>query len=430
MSLIGAFIAGTTGIDAQAQKLGVVSDNIANANTVGYKPTAMNFETLVIPDGAPTTEGATGPVPFNYAPGGVIPKPQQLINLQGLLTSTSSPTDIAISGNGFFPVTNSVTVGNTTTVGEDFDVTRAGSFTLDKNGFLVNSAGFDLLGTGLGTLSSATAGSQITLSPIQLTTTSIPGTATTSITISANLPAATTTGTTEQQTVGVFDSSGNEYSLGITYTNTGTNTWTAAATSLTPVNSTSGVTTSVSSTPVTLSFDSNGQLTSTETGVSLGTFSLSNGATLSPTFSYPTGATGGLTQFGSSFAAGNVQADGGGAAARTGVAISSDGTVSEVYSNGESIPRFQVPVVTFPNPQGLEALTGNVWQQTEASGKNSVQIANTNGAGQIMPSELEQSSVDLSTEFQNMIVSQATYEANTKTITTANQMYETIAELR
>src|SRR5271167_1536179 len=102
MSLIGAFIAGVTGVDAQAQKLGSVSDNIANANTVGYKPTEMLFQTLVISTGAPTSLGSTGPVPFNYAPGGVIPTPEQRMDLQGLLTSSSSSTDLAISGNGFF----------------------------------------------------------------------------------------------------------------------------------------------------------------------------------------------------------------------------------------------------------------------------------------------------------------------------------------
>jgi flagellar hook protein FlgE len=435
MSLIGAFIAGVTGIDAQTQKLGAVSDNIANANTVGYKPTFVNFESLVIPTGAPTTEDSTGPVPFNFAPGGVTPSPQMQMYQQGLLTSTQSSTDLAISGRGFFAVTPTQDIsgsGTSATLaqGSELALTRAGSFTLNANGLLVNSAGFALLGTPVGsTLPTSLTG----LQPVALDpgpTVEIGGTATTSISISANLPAGTTVGTTEQQTIGVFDSSGTEYSLGITYTNTGTNTWTAAATSLTPTNSTSGITATVSSTPVTLSFDSNGQLTSPATGLSLGSFSLSNGATLSPTVSFPAGAETGLTQFGSSFASSNVQADGGASAFRTGIQVTSDGTVDEVYSNGTVIPKFQVPVVTVINPDALEAQTGNVYLPTLASGTPAISLTNTGGAGQIMPSELEQSSVDLATEFQNMIISEATYQANTKTITTANQMYETIAELR
>jgi len=115
---------------------------------------------------------------------------------------------------------------------------------------------------------------------------------------------------------------------------------------------------------------------------------------------------------------------------RTGVNVSSDGTVSEVYSNGLTIPRYQVPVVTYINPQGLQAETGNVWVETQASGTATLSVSNTGAAGQIMPSELEQSAVDLSTEFEDMIISQKTFEANTKTITTADQMYQTIAQLR
>jgi flagellar hook protein FlgE len=104
--------------------------------------------------------------------------------------------------------------------------------------------------------------------------------------------------------------------------------------------------------------------------------------------------------------------------------------VQEIYSNGETIPRYQLPVVTYINPQGLEPESGNVWIATQQSGKAALNLPNTGGAGQIMPSELEQSSVDLSTEFENMIVSEATYQANTKTITTANSMWQTLTDLR
>jgi flagellar hook protein FlgE len=422
MSIIGAFIAGVTGIDAQGQKLGAVSDNIANANTVGYKPTDVLFKTLVIPTGAPQTLGSSGPVPFNYAPGGVIPTPESRMDLQGLMTASSSSTDIAISGRGFFPVTPSTSVSAAGAIASSAEraVTRAGSFTLDKNGFLVNSAGFTLLGVAAG---SALPTKLTGLVPVQLTATTIAGGATSTVALSSNLPATATAGTTEQTTVGVFDSAGNKYSLGVTFTNTGQNTWTAAATSITAADS-SGVTGTVASSPLTLSFDSNGQLT-TGTSGSLGTVSLSNGQTISPTFSFS-----GTTQFGGAFATGSVNQNGFGVGSRTGVNIDSNGIVSEVYSNGQTIARYQVPVITYNNPQGLQPETGNVWLETQASGTATVSASNTNGAGLIMPSELEQSAVDLSTEFQNMIISQKTYQANTKTITTADQMYETIAQLR
>jgi flagellar hook protein FlgE len=440
MSLLGILVTGVTGVDAQAQKLDAVSDNIANANTVGYKPTDMLFATLVTQTDAPTAPGSTGPLPVNYAPGGVIPQPRTLVGLQGLLTSTTSNTDIAISGNGFFPVTASTSItgsGSTAEIsdGAELAVTRAGSFIMNANGLLTNSAGYTLLGTPVGsTLPSSLSG----LVPVALDpgpTVTIAGTATSEVTVNANLPATAAVGSTNQLTVGVYDSDGNEYSLGLTFTNTGTNSWTAAATSLTPVNSTAGITTTVSSSPTTVSFDSNGQLTSTSNGLSLGTFTLSNGATLSPTFNLGgadgSGTAVGLTQFGSTFSNGDTEQTGGnGAGSRTGVVITSSGLVEEVYSNGETIPKYQVPVVTYINPQGLEPETGNVWIQTQQSGAASLNLPNTGGAGQIMPSELEQSSVDLATEFQNMIVSEATYQANTKTITTADQMWQTINQIR
>src|SRR5438132_9415838 len=132
MGLIGAFIAGVTGINAQSEKMGAISDNIANANTVGYKPTSVLFKTLVTRTDAPTVQGASGPIPFNFAPGGVIPTPEARMDLQGLLTASSSSTDLGILGNGFFPVaaTTAVTATGTTTgaltKGADVAVTRAG----------------------------------------------------------------------------------------------------------------------------------------------------------------------------------------------------------------------------------------------------------------------------------------------------------------
>jgi len=436
MSIIGAFVAGTTGINAQSQKLDATSDNIANANTVGYKPTEVLFKTLVIPTGAPTSLGASGPVPFNFAPGGVIPTPESRMDLQGLLTATQSSTDLAISGRGFFAVTPSdqVTGSGTSSAlaqGGEIAVTRAGSFIMNKDGQLVNSAGFVLLGSPIGnTLPTSLTG----LQPVALTpgpNVTIGGTATTQVTINGNLPATAAVGDTEQLSEGVFDSAGNSYALGLTFTNTGANTWSVAATSLTPTDPNSTVTATVTSASASLSFNSNGQLAASANGLSLGTFNLSNGATLSPTFNLGTaGITGGFTQFGNAFASGSANIDGGGAASRVSVTVTPDGVVSEVYSNGTVIPRFQVPVITFPNAQGLEPLTGNAYLETQASGTATVNLPNTGGAGQIMPSELEQSSVDLATEFENMIISQSVFQANTKTITTADQMYQLVTELR
>jgi flagellar hook protein FlgE len=435
MSIIGAFIAGVTGINAQSEKMGAISDNISNANTVGYKPNEVLFKTLVIPTGAPTALGSTGPVPFNFAPGGVIPQTRQRLDLQGLLQSSSSATDIGILGRGFLPVTDQV---NTTTgavaSGANLAVTRAGAFSMDKNGFFTNSAGFFLEGVTAGSSMPQTLAGLV---PVQVDpgpSVAIAGVATSNIRFSGNLPASAAIGTQGDMTVGVFDGTGNAYTLDVQFTKTALNTWSAQIASVTPAASGSTTTASISSSPMTISFGTNGQISSGGTG-SLGSVTLSNGQTLAPSFDFVgTGAITATTQFDDKFAEGGAQQDGKSSGFRLGFQFDTSGTLSEVYSNGEVIPRYQIPVVTFPNDEGLEAMTGNAWLPTGtsalASGAPAINVSNTGGAGQITPSTLESSSVDLSEEFSQMIVTQTTYNANSKTITVADEMYSTAVGMK
>ncbi len=448
MGLVGAFVAGVTGINAQAQKLGAISDNIANANTVGYKPTSVLFKTLVTRTDAPTSTaftanggssgGVTGPIPFNYAPGGVIPTPESRMDLQGLLQASSSNTDIGIVGNGFFGVVgrSSLNANGTFNGTETVAVTRAGSFTMDKDGFFTNSNGFTLMGVPVG---GALPTDLNKLTPVQFNpgpSVTIGGVATTQVALAGNLPATDAIGATETMTTGVFDSTGNAYTLQIQFAKTALNTWSATASSIKQANSTTpAVTGTIASTPLTLNFGTDGQLTGTTAG-SLGTITLSNGQTLSPNFNFSgSGAISATTQFDDKFAQTGAQQDGKASGSRLGFQIDTAGTVSEVYSNGLVLPKYTIPVITFPNPQGLEAESGNVWLPTGASGTlssgaASINLSNSNGAGQITPSTLEASAVDLSEEFSQMIISQATYQANTKTITTADQMYQLTTQLR
>jgi flagellar hook protein FlgE len=132
MSIFGAMFSGVTGLRAQSQSLAIISDNIANMNTTGYKATVNRFSTLVT---AQTTA-------IRYSSGGVLSHPTQLIDRQGLLESSESATDVAITGQGFFIVNTSATGG---TAGLNL-FTRAGSFTTDLNGNLLNTSGFYLQG--------------------------------------------------------------------------------------------------------------------------------------------------------------------------------------------------------------------------------------------------------------------------------------------
>jgi flagellar hook protein FlgE len=132
MSIFGAMFSGVTGLNAQSQALGMIADNISNVNTVGYKGTSANFSTLV-------TQAASQ---SSYTPGGVKTVPTQNIDRQGLLQSTTSKSDIAIAGNGFFLVNEAAVPGQ----GNEYLFTRAGSFSPDKSGNLVNTAGYYLQG--------------------------------------------------------------------------------------------------------------------------------------------------------------------------------------------------------------------------------------------------------------------------------------------
>ncbi len=133
MSLFGALFSGVSGLEANAQAMGIIADNIANVNTVGYKTTDANFSTLV-------TESATA---TTYSPGGVTSSPLTDFTKQGLIEGSSSPTDIAISGDGFFVVND---LSDPSAITGQYLFTRAGSFTPDEEGFLVNTAGLYLQG--------------------------------------------------------------------------------------------------------------------------------------------------------------------------------------------------------------------------------------------------------------------------------------------
>ena len=228
MSIYGAMFSGVSGLFAQSQAMGMISDNISNVNTIGYKETRARFSTLV-------TRSAT---PTNYAPGGVRSTPQHLIDRQGLLTASDSATDIAVSGNGFFVVNEAATPG----VGNDYMYTRAGSFSTDEAGYLRNSAGFYLQGWRLNADGSLAAGvNPNVLSGMEsVGVSNLIGTveSTTSISLGANLPAdatvinpavtanVTMSGNLNQsdtpisQTVQVYDAAGAPYTVDLTYTNT------------------------------------------------------------------------------------------------------------------------------------------------------------------------------------------------------------------
>ena len=181
MSIYGSLKAGVTGLKAQASSMAMISDNIANANTIGYKRSVADFETLVTKSGSAAT----------YAPGGVRANTVALIDQQGLINSSASTTDIAIAGRGFFAVASSVSGNGSVPTGTERLYTRAGSFRTNSEGFLTSSSGEYLLGVpadAAGNVPTATLPVD-QLKAISVGSITGSAKATSTVSIGANLPA-------------------------------------------------------------------------------------------------------------------------------------------------------------------------------------------------------------------------------------------------
>jgi len=420
MSIFGAMTSAVSGLFAQSQSLGMISDNISNVSTIGYKGTRANFSTLV-------TSNATV---NSYSPGGVRSRPAQLIDEQGLLQSSTAETDIAISGRGFFVVNESATPG----VGDEYLFTRAGSFRPDENGDLANAGGFYLQGWPTDITGAVTVANQSVLTDLQ--TVNVSGltglaTATTDIQLGANLPATDTTGATHDVTIQIFDSLGVTHNLSLRFTKTANpNEWTLDDTALT--NAQTGVASgTVTYGPATVTFNGNGSLASVS-AASIGISAWATGASNS-TIALDLGTinqTDGMTQFSNAFQLSFLQQNGARFGNFNGVTINDDGTVVAQFDNGEARPIYRIPLVTFANPSGLETRPGNAYTETDRSGQGLLQTAGTGNSGKIEASALEASTVDLADEFTKMIVTQRAYAANARIITTADQMLEELIRIR
>ncbi len=247
MSLYGAMFSGVSALSSESSAMGAISDNISNINTIGYKDTTVNFQTLVTKQVSLT----------EYSPGGVQSKPRANINSQGVLQASTSSTDISISGQGFFPV-NSVSTPLASGGGE-FAYTRAGSFTVDKNGYLKNAAGYYLQGWPLqpydstpGVTSQTINGTQYMkayksttgsytyindgvvgpkdLQPLNLDNIAGTANATANISLGANLPAGASVGTVENTNLLEYDSLGNSHNVLLNWTKSAQNDWAVSTT--------------------------------------------------------------------------------------------------------------------------------------------------------------------------------------------------------
>jgi flagellar hook protein FlgE len=436
MSLFGALNIGVAGLDATSQAMSITSSNIANVNTVGYKASDAAFSTLL--------SSAMG---GGDSEASVIASTSQNVTAQGTINTATSPTDLAVSGNGFF-VVNSTPTDSSGASGQLY--TRVGDFTPDANGNLVNSAGNYLMGWPLDSSGNLPADLN-TLTPVNTADLAGKAQATTTITMQANLQSSSTEDTTYaagdmtngtvtpdfQRTVQVYDSQGGSQPLDISYVKTGANTWSYEV-------SYSGNSSNITGTnPIatgTMSFNSDGTLANANTASATPTgsvniaipWSASSGLS-SQAVSLNMGTVGssnGVTQFDSASSLTSATVDGNLFGSLSGVTVGTNGVVTANFSNGLSQAIYQVPIATFANANGLTAVSGNAYQASQSSGAAAVNAAGTGGAGSIDSNSLEASTVDLATEFTNLITTQRAYEASSKIITTAAQMLDQLMQMQ
>ncbi len=426
MSLYTSLYSGTTGLQTSGLELSVVGDNIANANTIGFKAARAAFEDAM----SQNLIGGGGQIGL----GTRLQTIQKLIT-QGALTNTGLATDLAIQGPGMFVVKGS----NDGVDGTFF--TRAGQFTLDNDGFLVTLDGLRVQGYAANALGVVSP----TVSDLDVGGLTSPAVATTNITIKANLQAdavipaafnianaANTSNFTGSTTV--YDSLGKAYQVDVYYRRTGAGTWEWHA-----ATDGAGVTGGTAGTPSeiasgTLAFDTSGRLTTVTQTSAFNPIGAVAPQPLTFNFGDPTGTGGtglaGVSQFASPSALTFVNQDGLASGSLSHIQIDSDGNVNGVFSNGQSRVLGQTALASFNAYDRLERVGSNLFLANNQSGQPTIGKPSSGGRGAIVAGALEQSNVDLATEFVRMIAAQRNFQANSKTITTADQLLAELMTLK
>jgi len=405
---MAAFSIGLSGLTAASSDLDVTANNVANANTVGFKDSRAEFADVY-------TQGAVNLNTSVVGEGVRLAATAQQFT-QGNISTTSSNLDMAISGDGFFTLKDA----------NGYVYSRNGQFSEDKSGNVVNATG-----QALQVYPPTAAGGFNTgaLTNLNLQTAQSAPLATTSGSAILNLPTSSTVPTVtpfdptnsatynQSTSTTVYDSLGTAYPATFYFTQTATpNQWSVNVT--------------VNGTQVgaaqTLTFSNSGAVTVPVGGaLPFNGFTPPDGAQVM-NLSFNFGST---TQYGGSFGVTSITQNGYATGQLSTVAINSTGVVSAVYTNGRSTQLGQLALANFPDPQGLKQLGDTNWAETFSSGNVIQGTAGSTGFGNIQSGALESSNVDLTTQLVNMITAQRTFQANAQVITTANQLSQTVINI-
>jgi flagellar hook protein FlgE len=431
MSLLSALYTGVSGLQSFGESLQVIGDNISNVNTTGFKSSRAEFADML----SQSLEGGSSRGQIGR---GVTMEGVTKSFAQGSLSNTDRLTDLAVNGNGFFIVNN----------GTQSYYTRNGALALNANGQLVTSNGYTLMGYQYDTaglvrsnqLAALTVGSNATQpnatgdgsqagSGVQLRLNLNSQTAINATAFDVANPAATADFSTS---ITAYDSIGQSHAMQVYFKKTADNSWAwhalvdgsdvTGGTAGTPVEGGTGTLTftasgafqSVAGTTATFNFKGTDQ-----------TIGLNFGTTIAD------GASGldGTTQFANPNVVNSQSQDGFASGTLSSLSIDQNGTISGIYTNGRTIPIGQISLATFQNLQGLYNAGSGLYSETSDSGMPLIGDPNSGVLGSISSYSLELSNVDLATEFVNLISMQRAYQANTKIITTGDQLLSDIINI-
>ncbi|HYJ75895.1 MAG TPA: flagellar hook protein FlgE [Kineosporiaceae bacterium] len=400
--MLRSLFSGITGLRQHQTLMDVVSNNISNVNTTGYKSSSVVFEDTL-------SQMVRQPSSPNTALGGLNPEQVGLgVQLGGISTNfaqgsaqnTGKSTDLMIQGDGFFVVRNGTT--------QEF--TRAGAFTFDSTGTLVNPNGFRVQGwtATKGVLNSNATPADIVIPAGTLA----PPTASSNTTIAGNI--AIDPANTDVLTFGptVYDAQGKAHNLTITLTNDGTGAYDVAI-----VDAAGGET----ATNGKVVFDAAGNYDSTASSPS--SVALADGTNVVIDLTK-------ATHFGGPKSLNVTAVDGAPAGTLQGFQIGTDGSITGTFSNGQKLLLAQVALANFTNPAGLEKAGDSAYVSTTNSGPVQINPPGAGGVGTILAGSLEMSNVDLAQEFTNLIIAQRGFQANSRVITTSDQILQDLVDIK
>lgn len=415
--MLQAMLSGVASIKAHQTRINVIGDNLANVNTTAFKGSRVTFEDMMAQtlQGGTAANGTQGGTNAKQVGLGVMVGATDINGEQGSMNATNRPSDMAITGNGFFLVKT----------GDKTQYTRDGAFNLNSSGDLVHSStGARLMGwqaDALGKVDMSVSPS----SPLNIPLGSTSAVqATTQVKLGGNLNSKATGTDSWSTQVRVYDQSGAAHDLTVKFTNR-----TAPATGG-PAGAASSWDWDVSEAGVSVGSSAtagNSKVFFDASGKSIAPTTASKVTVAGATMDFDFGQTTGLASASqvtlrdqNGFPPGSLE----------GYSIGTDGVITGQFSNGLTRALGQVAVATFTNPAGMTRSAGNLWDPSVNSGTASVGAPDSNGRGAINAGYLEQSNVDISQEFTDLIVTQRGFQANTKIVTTVDEMLQELISIK